>query len=705
MQDSTRKYSIFNKGYFTSALSSRILLENSSPYRSIAGYEVLDEIGGGTSSLFIAKRKDGDINKDSPLCVLKTFEIDNHVRSDKRRRIAQEGEILTRFRMPHIIKIEEIIKDVDFSQPHNLKDNIIIKLPYCSGGSLRKRIQAERLDLEEAIFHLFSILIPLEQLHEKGLIHQDLKPENILFRDARNMLDANSIVQWKTILADFGLAKYQQLSKAYNGFSGTLMYASPEQILGRSLTSAADIWAWGLIAFELITGRHFYGDIKEIIAFQGQDDLVELIRLKVQNIEWNGVWDQCKWLINIVSNCLSLDPAKRPTAREIIAFLNHRISFEFQGCMFGKALDDPRLIYDTRLADCWLLLTDLEHRYKWEQEGKVLIMKADLGWADKYNRARDLIDINKRAALEVITSIIGSPENKESTLRQLEENPNSSQYQCCLPQLRDERSREFLPAQKAIPKSAVIELLDMHLICLVDLILRHNLPTDIKEISFIANICSTTNILKECQHISRLSQAYLLIGDLQKAHSYIEIAYRKAKTRFEVELCGQTAYAIFMAGRSYDKALAFCNSHIGVIQKEFPNQFNESEVRDWTIKIATALFEGKNYSETVDFLKNNLDKDVRIFTYFSAVYHVERRVDEKLWAYFKPSLFAMNQISYPALRAGIEYAWIHGEHDFCSRRAKAALGEPSIDLPMNRYYKEIFESFAEGQYPSSLLPT
>jgi serine/threonine-protein kinase len=112
---------------------------------------------------------------------------------------------------------------------------------------------AAKIDAETALLLGEQILRGLSALHEKGIIHRDLKPENVMVDD-----------QFRLKLIDFGLAKPMHDSvtgrtvSQTKGLVGTFRYMSPEQVEEESLTLATDVWSFGSIVHEMLTGRALF---------------------------------------------------------------------------------------------------------------------------------------------------------------------------------------------------------------------------------------------------------------------------------------------------------------------------------------------------------------------------------------------------------------------------------------------------------------
>lgn len=120
--------------------------------------------------------------------------------------------------------------------------HIYILMEYADGGSLQDYIDRKgSLSESESIDLAAQLLLSIKYLHKRKIAHRDIKPDNIMFGSDGRLK-----------LIDFGLAK--KLSKPTNSFCGTISYMSPEIVCGDQYSFDADIWAYGIVVYEMLTG-------------------------------------------------------------------------------------------------------------------------------------------------------------------------------------------------------------------------------------------------------------------------------------------------------------------------------------------------------------------------------------------------------------------------------------------------------------------
>ncbi|MBZ0309288.1 MAG: serine/threonine protein kinase, partial [Anaerolineae bacterium] len=201
-------------------------------------YEIRSLLGqGGMAAVYLAYQS--DIDRDVAVKVLPP-----HPGQDPQfmERFQQEARTIARLQHPHILPV------FDFGVENGI---LYLVMPYVGGGSLKNLLQGRRLPPQRIIEILTAVAAAVDYAHRQGVIHRDIKPDNIL-------LDKEG----HPILTDFGIAKLLESNAQFTasgGFLGTPAYMAPEQGRGvKDIDGRADIYALGVLAFEMLTGRHPY---------------------------------------------------------------------------------------------------------------------------------------------------------------------------------------------------------------------------------------------------------------------------------------------------------------------------------------------------------------------------------------------------------------------------------------------------------------
>jgi eukaryotic-like serine/threonine-protein kinase len=231
----------------------------------IGPYEVVSLLGaGGMGEVYRAT--DHTLARDIAIKILPDSVAAD---PDRLARFRREAQVLASLNHPHIAAI------YGFEQSDGI--NALV-LELVDGPTLADRIAQGAIPLEEALPIATQIADALEAAHEQGIIHRDLKPANIKLR-------TDGTVK----VLDFGLAKALDTGAASSSFSatmsptltspalmtgmgvmlGTAAYMSPEQAKGRGVDKRSDIWAFGCVLYEMLTGRRPFEaeDIAETLAY------------------------------------------------------------------------------------------------------------------------------------------------------------------------------------------------------------------------------------------------------------------------------------------------------------------------------------------------------------------------------------------------------------------------------------------------------
>jgi len=123
---------------------------------------------------------------------------------------------------------------------------IAFTMEYIQGGTLNEKIQKDELsDYSKIVSTLVSICSGLDAIHKAGVVHRDLKPENVLFT-----------LEGQVKIADFSIAHHELEPKLNTGsVIGTIDYISPEYLAGKTIDARIDLYALGVIAYQMVTGK------------------------------------------------------------------------------------------------------------------------------------------------------------------------------------------------------------------------------------------------------------------------------------------------------------------------------------------------------------------------------------------------------------------------------------------------------------------
>jgi serine/threonine protein kinase/Tol biopolymer transport system component len=258
-------------------------------------YELVDRIGaGGFGEIF--KARDTRLHR---IVALKVLRHDRVVDAERTRRFLQEARAVSALNHPNIVTLHDIANDagVDF-----------LVMEYVSGGSLDKLISGKGLPLAEAIRYAEQIASALAAAHAIGIVHRDIKPQNVI-------VTSESHVK----VLDFGLAKLgesvtagsesetrtQESALTETGkILGTVAYMSPEQAQGKPVDARSDIFSFGALLYEMLTGRR---------AFRGENMVSTLAAiLHTEPAPLREVVENAPpELSKLLARCLRKDPAQR----------------------------------------------------------------------------------------------------------------------------------------------------------------------------------------------------------------------------------------------------------------------------------------------------------------------------------------------------------------------------------------------------------
>jgi eukaryotic-like serine/threonine-protein kinase len=260
----------------------------------LGSYEITGAIGaGGMGEVYRAH--DAKLGRDVALKVLpEAFARD----AERMARFQREAKVLASLDHPNIASIYGL---EDSSSTHALVMQLV------EGPTLADRIRSGPIPVEESLRIAKQITEALEYAHERGIVHRDLKPANV-------KVTADDAVK----ILDFGLAKaiegdassmdistsptISRLATMQGVLLGTAAYMSPEQAKGKSVDRRADIWAFGCVLYEMLTGK---------MAFHGETVTDTLAAVIMKDPDWSQLPAVTPTRVRLLQRCLQKDAKQR----------------------------------------------------------------------------------------------------------------------------------------------------------------------------------------------------------------------------------------------------------------------------------------------------------------------------------------------------------------------------------------------------------
>jgi serine/threonine protein kinase len=260
----------------------------------LSHFEILEKLGEGGMGVVYKAR---DLRLDR-LAAIKVLPEQAGANADRQARFEQEAKAASALNHPNIITVHEIDR---------AGEAMFIAMEFVDGKTLDEAISRKGMRVSEALKYAVQITDALAAAHGIGIVHRDLKPANI-------MITSKGLVK----VVDFGLAKLTQSPKVHvaardatvtmqsdpGAIVGTAAYMSPEQAQGLGIDARSDIFSFGIVLYEMLTGRRpFAGDTKlsMLVAIVNQEPAP--VKQMVEELPAE--------LDRIVGRCLRKDPAKR----------------------------------------------------------------------------------------------------------------------------------------------------------------------------------------------------------------------------------------------------------------------------------------------------------------------------------------------------------------------------------------------------------
>jgi serine/threonine-protein kinase len=304
--------------------------------KTIANYEVISKIGeGGMGEVYRAR--DTKLNRDVAIKVLPDGFTED---AERVARFQREAQVLASLNHPNIAAI------------YGLEESDGIRalvMELVEGPTLADRVAAGPIPVDEALAIARQIAEALEVAHERGIIHRDLKPANVKVTpdDTAKVLDFGLAKVFADETPDADLSHSPTLIKGTQAgmILGTAAYMSPEQAKGKAVDKRSDIWAFGCVLFEMLTGRQAF--IGETLT----DTLAAVVRAEP---EWDTLPASTPEVIQrLLRRCLTKDLKQR--LRDI-----GEARIQIEECLAHPAARSQSKVAPTRpLIKSWPLWTSV----------------------------------------------------------------------------------------------------------------------------------------------------------------------------------------------------------------------------------------------------------------------------------------------------------------------------------------------------------
>lgn len=210
--------------------------------KSLGRYHILEQLGEGGMAI-VYKAYDTRLETDVAVKVIRTENLAPAILEHALIRFEREAKALAKLTHSNIVKV------LDYGK---FEDKPWLVMPYLPGGTLKQKLHGVPMDYQQAAALLIPVAHALDFAHQQGMVHRDVKPSNILITQSGDPM-----------LTDFGIAKIidSDATMDLTGTSatiGTPEYMAPEQATSKNVDHRADIYALGIVFFEMVTGRKPY---------------------------------------------------------------------------------------------------------------------------------------------------------------------------------------------------------------------------------------------------------------------------------------------------------------------------------------------------------------------------------------------------------------------------------------------------------------
>lgn len=212
--------------------------------KKLGRYDLIRVLGKGAMGL-VYEGRDPNLDRRVAIKTIKVENLSEEAAAEYEVRFRTEARSAARLQHPHIVSVYDSDRDGDIA---------FLVMEFIAGDDLKHHLDKGSLyTLEQTLGIMGDLLSALEYAHRQSIVHRDIKPANLLIETSGRVK-----------LTDFGVARIQdsgEATRTQGSMVGTLKYMSPEQVQGRPIDARADLFAAGIVLYQLLTGkRPFDGD-------------------------------------------------------------------------------------------------------------------------------------------------------------------------------------------------------------------------------------------------------------------------------------------------------------------------------------------------------------------------------------------------------------------------------------------------------------